>query len=105
MSDLREPPQAAIMTGYMLEKAQRRYLKYLWDAFQCLTETIQEMKDNGDDVNLIDVANEREAILSAMADAMEVSRIHRSLSEKLLEYGYRKITDADFAQHGAGGSR
>ena len=104
MSDKPALP-SQIMTGYMLEKAERKATEYLWEAAECLQTAIQDMKAAGDDVNQYDVTEERKGIMVAIANIQDVKAIHRSLAEKMKAHGYTLPTDAEFAELGAGGKR
>lgn len=105
MTQLKEPLPSQIMTGYMLEKAERKGTQYLWEAAECLQDVIQDMKAAGDDVNQYDVTDEREAIMLIIADLQAARKVHGSLAAKAKANGYRLPTDADFAELGAGGKR
>lgn len=104
-TQLKEPTPAMIMTGYMLEKYSRKGTKYLWKAFRCISTAVQQAKVQGDDVNLLDLVEERQAILSLIHTTQEAQKIHKALANRLDVAGYRKITDADFAPLGAGTAR
>ena len=104
-TQLKEPTPAMVMTGYQLEKYARKGTKYLWAAFECIDTAIGEAKVAGEDINLLDLVEERQAIIELIKITQESQKIHKALSNRLAEAGYRKINDTDFAQLGAGSRR
>lgn len=98
-------PDSAIQMGYMLEKAERKYIEYLWQALECMKQGVIDIKADGKELNLLDLHQEREILFQAMANAQEIKRVHKRLAKVCLELGYDKPTDQDFGQFGAGTNR
>ena len=104
MTDLKEPLESQIMTGYNIRKMVVKAKEYAWMAHDCLSEAVEDMKANGDLINQYDVTKEKAELLRIMADIEERGELlHKKLAKKMLSYGYRPLTNADFAPHGVVG--
>ena len=102
---LKEPTDAMVMTGYMLEKYAREGTKYLQEALKCIGTAVTQAKAQGEDINLMDLVEERQAIISLMHQTQEAQKIHVALANRLSANGYRKLTDSDFSKLGVGSNR
>jgi len=102
---LKDPTPAMVKAGYNLEVYTRKGLQYLQHALHCIDVAVQEAKDLGEDVNLLDLVNERQMILKQMQLTLQAQKIHKILDDRLKGAGYRKVTDKDFEVYGAGGRR
>ena len=102
---LKEPTDAMIMTDYMLEKYVRKGTQYLWKAYQCIGTAVKQAKASGDDVRLMDLVEERKAIIQLIDITQNAQNVHRSLAAKMKEAGYRDITDAELAELGVNSNR
>ena len=94
-----------VMVGYNLEKYSRKGTAYLWKAFRCVSTAVRQAKELGEDVQLLDLVEERQMIIDQIKHTLEAQKIHKSFCIRLEEAGYRQITDEDFDKLGAGGLR
>jgi len=103
---LKAPLDSQIKAGYNINKMVFKAVEYGWKAYHDLEQSIEDMKVNGDLVNQYDVAKEKSEILRIMAVVQQRGELlHKRLAKKMLSYGYRPLTNADFDGEGAGGLR
>ena len=105
MTQLKEPLQSQIMTGYQISKAVGEGSNYINHSLECLDQAISDSQAAGDDVYLTQVATAKRKLYNALAGLQEAKEAHEILRLLMVDYGYRAITDADFEVHGAGGKR
>ena len=99
--ELKEPLESQIMTGYNIAQMVFNGKEYAWMAHDCLGEAVEDMKENGDLINQYDVTKQKAEILRIMAEIEERGELlHKKLAKKMLSYGYRPLTNADFVAHG-----
>ncbi|MDJ0513006.1 MAG: hypothetical protein QNJ62_06150 [Methyloceanibacter sp.] len=127
MSDkLLEPPEAAIMTGYSLNRAAS-YLDgpdyanadwYILQAIKCIDTAIPKIRKRTDMfyfepgwaqqlINEVadDVIGKETTPFKRRGSAGKLRHAHELLADMMKRHGYREITSRDFAKLGDGGGR
>lgn len=101
-TELKEPLESMIRTGYNIRKMVVKAKEYAWMAHECLGEAVEDMKEDDVLINQFDVTKQKAEILRIMADIEEQGELlHKKLANKSEGYGYRPITNADFETIGA----
>lgn len=104
--ELKEPTEAQIRTGYMLHRARRKSVKYVWEARKCALQAAGEAKEAGDIAAVVEIERLTGEMLTAAGNfETDLADVHNELRSMMREAGYAEITDEQFKEFGGGGPR
>lgn len=103
MTRKKEPLNIHIETGYMLSKLVKNSTKELKRIIEHVESGVDQMREKGDDIQDIQVAEIYERLYAAVSALHGAKTAHKVMSDSLQELGYRMITREDFAKYGVTG--